>query len=339
MNKQNKNQQSEIIIYQTADNETKIQTRLEDETVWLTQEQMAQLFGKGRTTITEHIGNIFREGELHEKVVCRDFRHTTPHGAIAGKTQTKKVKYYNLDVIISVGYRVKSQQGTRFRQWATKRIHEYIVKGFTMDDDRLKQEGARSRYFEELIQRIRDIRSSERNFYQKVTDIYTTSIDYQKDAEQTKTFFATVQNKIHFAIHGKTAAEIISERVDAGKPFMGLSNFEGKYITTGDIGIAKNYLSEKELMQLNLIVAMYLDFAELQALDETPMTMQNWIDKLDDFLKTSQKKLLTHSGKISHQKAIEKAKQEYDKFRKNEDRKYISDFDREMKRLTEKKDF
>jgi len=329
---------SEIITYQTADNETKIQTRLEDETVWLTQEQMAQLFGKGRTTITEHIDNIFKEGELNQKLVCRDFRHTTQHGAIAGKTQTKTVKYYNLDVIISVGYRVKSKHGTQFRQWATKRIHEYIVKGFTMDDDRLKQEGARSRYFEELLQRIRDIRSSGRNFYQKVTDIYTTSIDYQKDANQTRNFFATVQNKIHFAIHGNTAAEMISERVDSEKPFMGLTNFEGKYITTRDIGIAKNYLTEKELKQLNLIVSMYLDYAELQAMEETPMKMQNWIDKLDDFLKTSQKKLLTHSGKTSHQDAIEKAKIEYEKFRKNEDKKYISDFDREMKRLIQKEE-
>ena len=190
-------QDSEIIIYQTADNETRIQTRLQDETIWLTQEQMAVLFGKGRTTITEHIGNIFKEGELKEDEVCRYFRHTTRHGAIEGKTQTKQVKYYNLDVIISVGYRVKSKQGTRFRQWATKRIHEYIVKGFTMDDDRLKQEGARSRYFEELLQRIRDIRSSERNFYQKVTDIYATSIDYENDEAMTKEFFATVQNKMH----------------------------------------------------------------------------------------------------------------------------------------------
>jgi hypothetical protein len=329
-------QKSEIIIYQTADNETKIQTRLEDETVWLTQEQMAQLFGKGRTTITEHIGNIFKEGELNEKVVCRDFRHTTSHGAIEGKTQTNSIKCYNLDMIISVGYRVKSPQGTQFRQWATKRIHEYIVKGFTMDDDRLKQEGARSRYFEELLQRIRDIRSSERNFYQKVTDIYITSIDYQKDAKQTHNFFATVQNKIHFAVHGKTAAEMIVERVNSEKSFMGLTNFEGKNITTRDIGIAKNYLTKKELKQLNLIVSMYLDFAELQAMEETTMKMQNWIDKLDDFLKVSKKKLLTHSGKTSHQEAIEKTKIEYEIFRKNEDKKYISDFDREMKRLIEK---
>ena len=326
-------QNSEIIIYQTADNETRIQTRLQDETVWLTQGQMAELFGKGRTTITEHINNIFKEGELNEKEVCRDFRHTTRHGAINGKTQTKQVKYYNLDVIISVGYRVKSKQGTQFRRWATKRIHEYIVKGFTMDDDRLKQEGARSRYFEELLQRIRDIRSSERNFYQKITDIYLTSIDYRNDNNLTKKFFATVQNKMHYAIHGQTAAEMINQRVDADKQFLGLTNFKGKYITTRDVGIAKNYLSEEELKQLNLIVSMYLDFAELQATNGRLMKMQDWIQKLDDFLQISEKKLLTNAGKVSRKKAIEKAKIEYKKYRKAEDKKYISDFDREVKKL------
>ena len=323
---------SEIIIYEAHDGTTKLQVHLEDETVWLTQEQIAQLFGKGRTTITEHIGNIFKEGELIEKEVCRNIRHTTKHGAIKGKTQIKEVKYYNLDVIISVGYRVKSKQGTKFRQWATKRINEYIVKGFTMDDDRLKQEGARSRYFEELLQRIRDIRSSERNFYQKITDIYATSIDYKNDDKLTKEFFATVQNKMHYAIHGKTAAEMINERVDAKNPFLGLTNFKGKYITTRDIGIAKNYLSEDELKQLNLIVSMYLDFAELQATSGRLMKMQDWIKKLDDFLKVSEKELLTNAGKISHKNAIEKANTEYEKYRKAEDKKYISDFDREMKK-------
>ena len=307
--------------------------RLSDETVWLTQDQMAMLFGKGRTTITEHIGNIFKEGELNEKVVCRLFRHTAKHGAIEGKTQSKQVKYYNLDVIISVGYRVKSLQGTRFRQWATKRIHEYIVKGFTMDDDRLKQEGARSRYFEELLQRIRDIRSSERNFYQKVTDIYATSIDYKNDAALTKEFFATVQNKMHYAIHGQTAAEMISQRVDADKPFLGLTGFQGKYITTRDISIAKNYLLEDELKQLNLIVSMYLDFAELQATNGRLMKMHDWIQKLDDFLRVSEKELLADAGKVSHKKAVEKAITEYEKYRKAADTKYISDFDREMKKL------
>jgi len=322
----NMQQNSEIIIYQTADNETRIQTRLQDETVWLTQEQMAMLFGKAKSTINEHIKNIYAEKELEESLTLKKFGNS--------EFQQKAPNYYNLDVIISVGYRVKSRQGTQFRQWATKRIHEYIVKGFTMDDDRLKQEGARSRYFEELLQRIRDIRSSERNFYQKVTDIYATSIDYKNDVEYTKNFFATVQNKMHFAIHGKTAAEMINERVDSAKPFLGLTNFKGKYITTRDIGIAKNYLSEDELKQLNLIVSMYLDFAELQATNGRLMRMQDWIQKLEDFLKVSEKKILTNTGQISHKSAIEKAKIEYEKYRKEEDKKYISDFDREMKKLT-----
>lgn len=330
-------QNSKILLYQTEDGQTRFDVRLEEETVWLTQEQMATLFAKGRTTITEHIRNIFKEGELIEELVSRNFRHTTQHGALPEKTQTKEVKYYNLDVIISVGYRVKSPQGTKFRQWATKRIHEYIVKGFTMDDNRLKQEGARSRYFEELLQRIRDIRSSERNFYQKVTDIYATSIDYKKDDELTNVFFATVQNKMHYAVHGKTAAEMINERVDASKPFLGLTNFKGDYITVRDIGIAKNYLSEPELKQLNLIVSLYLDFAELQATNGRLMKMVDWIKKLDDFLRISEKEILTGAGKISHLEAIEKAEKEYEKYRKEASNNYISDFDREMKKLLENK--
>lgn len=320
-------QNSEIIIYQTPDQEVRIQTRLQDETVWLNRQQMSELFNRDIKTIGKHVNNIFKEGELDKISVVANFATTAEDG------KTYQVEYYNLDVIISVGYRVKSTQGTRFRQWATKRIHEYIVKGFTMDDDRLKQEGARSRYFEELLQRIRDIRSSERNFYQKVTDIYATSIDYRKDDKLTKEFFATVQNKMHYAIHGKTAAELINERVDSNKPFMGLTNFQGKYITIRDIGIAKNYLSEEELKQLNLIVSMYLDFAELQATNKRLMKMADWIKKLDDFLKISEKELLVNAGKISHQAAMEKARIEFEKYRKEEDRKYISDFDREMKKL------
>ena len=259
---------------------------------------MAELFDRDIKTIGKHINNTFNEGELDKNSVVAKFATTAEDG------KTYQVEYYNLDVIISVGYRVRSKQGTKFRQWATKRIHEYIVKGFTIDDDRLKQEGARSRYFEELLQRIRDIRSSERNFYQKITDIYVTSIDYKKDDNLTSVFFATVQNKIHFAIHGKTAAEMINERVDANKPFLGLTNFKGKYITTKDVGIAKNYLSEEELKQLNLIVSMYLDFAELQATNGRLMKMQDWIQKLDDFLRISEKELLINAGKISHKKQL-----------------------------------
>ena len=320
---------SEIVIYTTQDGRTKLQVNLEDETVWLTQDQMALLFGKAKSTINEHIKNVYAEKELLESETMRKFG--------ISELSTKPTNYYNLDVIISVGYRVKSLQGTKFRKWATERIREYIIKGFTMDDDRLKQEGARSRYFEELLQRIRDIRSSERNFYQKVTDIYATSIDYQSDDELTTQFFAMVQNKMHYAVHGKTAAELINERVDAKKPFMGLTNFKGDYITTRDITIAKNYLTEAELNQLNLIVSMYLDFAELQATNRKPMRMADWIQKLDDFLKISEKELLDNAGKVSHRKAIEKAQREYEKYRKEEDRKYISDFDREMKKLLDKK--
>ena len=324
------NNMDQIILYSSKDGKTKLQVNLQDETVWLTQEQMAQLFGKAKSTINEHIKNIYKEKELEESQTIQKFG--------ISEFQQKAPNYYNLDVIISVGYRVRSLQGTLFRKWATERIREYIIKGFTMDDERLKQEGARSRYFEELLQRIRDIRSSERNFYQKITDIYTTSIDYKKDEQMTKIFFATVQNKIHFAVHGKTAAELINDRVDSEKPFIGLTNFKGNYITTRDIGIAKNYLSEDELKKLNLIVSMYLDFAELQATEGLLMKMGDWINKLDGFLAVSNKEILTNSGKVSHNRAIDKAKIEYDKFRKEEDKKYISDFDKEMKRLIGKDD-
>ncbi len=315
----------DILLYKTTDGNIKLDVRLQDDSVWVTQEHMAQLFGKAKSTINEHIGNIYKEGELEKEQTTQKIGNS--------EFQQKAPLYYNLDVIISVGYRVKSPQGTQFRIWATKRIHEYIVKGFTMDDDRLKQEGARSRYFEELLQRIRDIRSSERNFYQKVTDIYVTSVDYNKDEEQTKLFFATVQNKMHYAIHGQTAAEMIYSRANSEKPYLGLTNYPGNYITQRDISIAKNYLTEDELKQLNLIVSMYLDFAELQATNGRLMKMKDWVQKLDDFLKVSEKNLLTNAGKISHQKAINKTKAEYEKYRKKEGEKYISDFDREMKKL------
>ena len=319
-----------ILIYQNSDGNIELDVYLQDDSVWITQMQMAELFGKSKKTISEHIGNIFKEKELIKDSVIRNYRTTAQDG------KSYNTNFYNLDVIISVGYRVKSSQGTQFRIWATKRIHEYIVKGFTMNDERLKQEGARSRYFEELLQRIRDIRSSERNFYQKVTDIYATSIDYEKDEELTKQFFATVQNKMHFAIHGQTAAEMIHSRADAKQPFLGLTNFKGAYITQRDIGIAKNYLSESEIKQLNLIVSMFLDFAELQATNGRLMKMQDWIQKLDDFLKASEKELLKNVGTISHKKAMEKAKIEYDKYRESEDTNYISDFDHEMKKLENK---
>ncbi|MBU0767519.1 MAG: virulence RhuM family protein, partial [Proteobacteria bacterium] len=254
-----KNMQSQVLLYQTEDGQAKLQVTMQNETVWLTQDQMAELFEKGRSTITEHINNIFTEGELDQQTVCREFRRTAADGKNYG------VKHYNLETIISVGYRVKSLRGTQFRIWATQRLKEYIIKGFTLDDERLKQGGEKTRYLQELLQRIRDIRSSERNFYQKITDIYATSIDYRKNDELTKEFFAAVQNKMHYAVHGHTAAEIIVKRADSKKPLMGLTNFKGNYITTQDTKIAKNYLTENELKQLNLIVSAYLDFAELQA--------------------------------------------------------------------------
>jgi len=321
---------SQIAIYQTPDGQTKLQVKMEDETVWLTQDQMAELFEKGRSTITEHINNSFKEGELEENSVCREFRRTGSDG----KDYT--VKHYNLDVIISVGYRVKSVRGTQFRIWATQRLKEYIIKGFTLDDERLKQGGQKARYFQELLQRIRDIRSSERNFYQKVTDIYATSIDYRKDDELTKEFFATVQNKMHFAIHGHTAAEIVAERADSKKPLMGLTSFKGNYVTQHDAKIAKNYLTENELKQLNLIVSLYLDFAELQATNGRLMKMADWIAKLNDFLRLSERKLLKNAGNISTETAARKAEEEYEKFAKERGKNYISDFDRAVKALEKK---
>lgn len=323
-------QQPNIVIYTTDDGQAKVQVKIEDETVWLTQDQMSELFDKGRSTITEHIQNAFREGELDENSVCREFRRTGSDG------KDYNVKHYNLDVIISVGYRVKSLRGTQFRIWATQRLREYIIKGFTLDDERLKQQGGRSRYFEELLQRIRDIRSSERNFYQKVTDIYATSIDYRKNDELTQKFFATVQNKMHYAVHGHTAAEIISKRANSKKPLMGLTSFKGNYITSNDITIAKNYLSEKEISQLNLIVSMYLDFAELQASGGRLMKMADWISKLDEFLKISERELLKDAGKVSSEQAAVKARREFENYRKERDKNYISDFDMAVKKYLKK---
>lgn len=319
------NVSANFLLYKTADNKVSINVQIEDETVWLTQDQMAELFDKSKPTIVEHLGNIFEEGELDENSVVRKFRITAADG------KNYDVKHYNLDVIISVGYRVKSLRGTQFRQWATKRLREYIVKGFTMDDERLKQGGGR--YFRELLQRIRDIRSSERNLYQQVTDIYATSIDYKKDAKLTRQFFATVQNKMHVAAHGKTAAELVYERVDAKKPNMGLTNFKGDYITSDDVEVAKNYLSEEELNVLNLIVSQYLDFAELQATRQRAMTMQQWIDKLDEFLKISDSSVLVGAGKIKHEQAMAKAKREFKKYRDEEMRQLESDFDKATKKI------
>lgn len=304
---------SSIIIYQGETGQPKVEVRMEDETVWLTQDQIAVLFDKGRSTISEHIQNIFLEGELDEKGVCRDFRHTTQHGAIKGKTQEQSVKYYNLDVIISVGYRVKSIRGTQFRIWATQRLKEYIIKGFTMDDERLKNLGGGG-YWKELIARIRDIRSSEKVFYRQILEIYATSIDYDPQSLVSTKFFQTVQNKIHFAIHGNTAAETIYTRADAKKEFMGLTSFSGTKPQLKDTIIAKNYLDEKELRALGQLVSGYLDFAQRQAEREIPMKMKDWVIHLDNILTSTGEKLLAGAGKTSHEQAIDKAKIEYKKY-------------------------
>ncbi|MFH1183119.1 MAG: virulence RhuM family protein [Candidatus Moraniibacteriota bacterium] len=321
------NKQSQIIIYQTEDGQAKINVQLEGETVWLSQKLMAELFNVGIPAINKHLTNIFESGELDENSVISKMETTAEDG------KRYKTKIYNLDAIIALGYRVNSKRATQFRIWATQRLKDYIIKGFALDDERMKQGGGRARYFEELLQRVRDIRSSERNFYQKVTDIYATSIDYREDDGLTKEFFATVQNKMHYAVHGNTAAEIVTKRADSTKPMMGLTNFKGKYITSRDIRIAKNYLSEKELKQLNLIVSLYLDFAELQATNERPMKMVEWAAKLDEFLKLSEKKLLTNAGKTSAEKASEKAETEFRKYKKAQDKKYISDFDHEVRKI------
>ncbi|MEK7137483.1 MAG: virulence RhuM family protein [Patescibacteria group bacterium] len=319
--------QSQLIIYQTDDGQTRIDARFEGETVWLTQKLMAELFEVAIPTVNEHLKNIFETGELKENSVIRNFLITAADG------KTYDTKHYNLDVIIALGYRVNSMRATQFRIWATERLREYIVKGFAIDDERLAQGGGKARYFEELLQRVRDIRASERNFYQKVTDIYGTSVDYRKDDPLTREFFATVQNKMHYAVHGRTAAEVIHERADSKKPMMGLTSFKGKYVTAADVKIAKNYLTEKELKQLSLIVSLYLDFAELQASNERPMTMREWVRKLDDFLKLSEKKLLKNAGNVSTEQAAAKAERELEKYRQERDAKYVSDFDKEVKKL------
>ncbi|MBU0974374.1 virulence RhuM family protein [Patescibacteria group bacterium] len=309
----NKNQSNSIIIYEGKNGQPGIEVRLENETVWLTQSQMADLFGKGRSTIAEHIQNIFKEAELEEKVVCRDFRLTTEHGAIKGKTQENTVKHYNLDVIISVGYRVRSIQGTRFRQWATARLKEYIIKGFTMDDERLKNLGG-GRYWKELLDRIRDIRSSEKVLYRQVLDLYATSQDYNPKSTESIEFFKIVQNKLHYAAHGHTAAEVIAERANAGKPFMGLLTFSKGGVVKKDIAVAKNYLTEKELKILNNLVSGYFDFAEIQAMKRKPMYMKDYIKQLDNILSATGEKLLSDAGSVSHEKAIDKAELEYKKY-------------------------
>ncbi len=311
MNENPPQTQSEILIYQTEDGRTRIDVHLEDETVWLSQKLLAELFQKDVRTINEHIKNIYAEGELEPKATIRKFRIVQTEGE---RQVARQVDYYNLDVIISVGYRVRSHRGTQFRIWATQRLREYIVKGFTLDDERLKQAGG-GNYFDELLARIRDIRSSEKVFWRKVLDIYATSIDYDPNTQKSKDFFAVVQNKMHWAAHGNTAAEIVARRADAAKPKMGLTSWSGDKPRRADAEIAKNYLTAEELDALNRIVTIYLEFAEFQALNRKPMYMRDWIAKLDEFLRISEREILQHTGKIRHEEAIEKARAEYEKYR------------------------
>ena len=302
--------QGDIVIYQTEDGGTKIDVRFEGETVWLTQQQMAELFGSSRTNIVEHIRHIYEEGELDEDSTCRKFRQVRDEG---GRQVSRVIPHYNLDMIISLGYRVKSRIATHFRRWATERLKEYMLKGFTMDDERLKELGG-GNYWKELLARIRDIRSSEKVMYRQVLDLYATSIDYDPNSAESIAFFKMGQNKLHYAAHGHTAAEVIYERTDADKPFMGLTAFSGDFPTAKDIGIAKNYLTEEELRVLNGIVSGYFDFAEVQAMRHRPMHMIDYVEHLDRVLSSTGEQLLVGAGKVSHKQAMEKANREYQRF-------------------------
>ncbi len=302
--------QGEIVIYQAEDGLTKVECRFVDETVWLTQQQMAELFHTSRSNIVEHIGHIYEEGELDEVSTCRKFRQVRMEG---NRQVTRELPFYNLDMIISLGYRVKSLIATQFRRWATELLKEYMIKGFTMDDERLKNLGG-GNYWRELLERIRDIRSSEKVMYRQVLDLYATSVDYNPRSAESVAFFKMVQNKLHYAAHGHTAAEVIYERADADKPFMGLTTFSGNFPTAKDIGIAKNYLTEEELRVLNQMVSGYFDFAEVQAIRHRPMYMSDYVEQLDNILRATGEEVLTHAGKISHAQAMEKAKAEYKRY-------------------------
>ena len=330
---------SEILIYQNQDGSIKVDVRLEDETVWLTQAQLCELFNKSKATISEHIKNVFEEGELDAGATVRKFRTTTPHGAIPGKTQEIEVNGYNLNVIISVGYRVKSPQGTQFRIWATKRLKEYIIKGFALNDDRFKS-GTSTNYFAELQERIRGIRISERFFYQKIKDIYTTSIDYDAKDGKTIEFFKIVQNKLLWAISQHTAAELVYKRVDASVPLLGMQSFDKKgnvTIKKSEVSVAKNYLNVDEIRLLGLLVEQYLAFAETMAQQRTPMYMNDWIARLDTILQLNGRELLTHAGKVSHEMALQKSEEEFEKYqitqRESEREQSLKEIEEDIKRL------
>ena len=324
-------EENKIILYQDDNEITRVSVRFADEDLWLTQNQLAEIYCTTQQNISQHVDNIYKDGELTIEATNKKFLLVRQEG---NRQVKRNIDHYNLDMIIALGYRVQSQVATRFRRWATQRLHEYIQKGFAMDDERLKQGG--NRYFRELLQRIRDIRSSERNFYQQVTDIYATATDYDPRDEMTKMFFATVQNKLHYAVHENTAAGVIYNRVDNEKPFVGMTNFKGNYVTKDDVKIAKNYLSEIELQRLNLLVSGFLDFAEFQALEMNPMTMKDWIEALDNQIIAHKRKALIGNGNISHKQALEKAEKEFEIYRKREMDLLESDFDREIKRLKDK---
>lgn len=331
----------QFLLYQTPDGESKIEVKLQDDTVWLSLDQMAELFQRNKSTISRHIKNVLEEGELLADSTIANFATVQNEGK---RHVERQITYYNLDMIISVGYRVHSYRGVQFRIWATKVLKEYIVKGFALNDDLLKRAGG-GNYFDELLARIRDIRSSEKVFYRKVLEIYALSIDYDPRVEMTQKFFKTVQNKMHYSVHGHTAAEIIYERADAQKDFMGLTTWSGAMPTKPEAEIAKNYLTQAEIKSLNRIVSLYLDFAEMQAEEHRPMYMKDWINILDDFLRISRKDILTHAGKISAKLAKEKADTEYDKFKertKNDlspvEIHFLENFERERKRLSDDRD-
>ena len=320
--------ENNMLIYQDENGITKVSVRLDEDDIWLTQNQIAELYNTTKQNISFHINNIFNDGELSQNSTVKKYLTVQNEG---GRKVNRNLDHYNLDMIIALGYRIQSPVAVRFRQWATQRLHEYIQKGFALDDERLKQGG--NRYFRELLQRIRDIRSSERNFYQQVTDIYATSIDYDPRSNLTKEFFATVQNKLHFAVHEQTAAEVIYNRVDNEKPFVGMTNFKGNYVTRDDVKIAKNYLSEIELQRLNLLVAQFLDYAEFQALEQRSMTMQDWSNELDNQIIANHRRLLEGKGTVSHKQAIEKAEKEFEVYREREMKALESDFDKAIKKL------
>ncbi|MBF0111016.1 MAG: virulence RhuM family protein [Magnetococcales bacterium] len=320
----------EILLYQTEDGRTRLQVVLDNQTLWLNQKQLTELFGKSKATISEHIAHVFEDGELKPEATVRYFRTVQKEGS---RDVVREVEHYNLDMVLALGYRVRSPAGVRFRQWASDKLKEYIIKGFVLDDERLKNPGKGPDYFDELTRRLQDIRTSERRFYQKITDIYATSVDYDPHHPMTQEFFATVQNKVHYAIHGHTAAELIAERAKSTLPNMGLTNWEGARVRKADVVIAKNYLHEDELRALNNLAEQYLIFAESQAERRIPMTMGDWVRKLEGFLTLNDREILQDAGKVSAQMAKEHAEREYETFRVMADHQLESDFDRMVKQL------